>query len=137
MLTGDLSFFHDIGSLWQVPFSPHLRIVLINNGGGGIFHLLPDLTCSEEALPFITAAHHRTARPWIEAAGLIYWQANDADSLQQGLTALFDPLLSQAAVLEVMTDISATKQALQTYHSSLNQLLNYVKPTNLDADSLL
>jgi 2-succinyl-5-enolpyruvyl-6-hydroxy-3-cyclohexene-1-carboxylate synthase len=137
VLTGDLSFFHDIGSLWQVPFSPLLRIVLINNGGGGIFHLLPDLTCSEEALPSITAVHHRSARHWIEAAGLIYLKSHDTESLQQGLTTLFDPLLPRAAVLEVMTDISATKEALHSYHSSLNQLLNYVKPTKLDADSLL
>lgn len=42
LLTGDLAFCHDIGSLAIArKLAQQLTIVLFNNNGGGIFHLLP------------------------------------------------------------------------------------------------
>jgi 2-succinyl-5-enolpyruvyl-6-hydroxy-3-cyclohexene-1-carboxylate synthase len=42
LLTGDLAFLHDTnGLLAASQLAGHLTIVLINNGGGGIFELLP------------------------------------------------------------------------------------------------
>jgi len=42
LVTGDLAFLHDIGGLFAVArFAPRLRILLLNNNGGGIFHFLP------------------------------------------------------------------------------------------------
>ena len=37
---GDLSFFYDQNALWNESLSPNLSILLLNNGGGGIFHQL-------------------------------------------------------------------------------------------------
>jgi 2-succinyl-5-enolpyruvyl-6-hydroxy-3-cyclohexene-1-carboxylate synthase len=44
---GDLALFHDIGGLAAVRHAPELRLIVIDNSGGGIFHFLPQ----EEALP--------------------------------------------------------------------------------------
>ncbi|WP_013322300.1 2-succinyl-5-enolpyruvyl-6-hydroxy-3-cyclohexene-1-carboxylic-acid synthase [Gloeothece verrucosa] len=42
MLTGDLALLHDTnGFLIRPKFRGHLTIILINNGGGGIFEMLP------------------------------------------------------------------------------------------------
>ncbi|MEO0707225.1 MAG: 2-succinyl-5-enolpyruvyl-6-hydroxy-3-cyclohexene-1-carboxylic-acid synthase [Cyanobacteria bacterium J06649_5] len=42
LLTGDLAFLHDTNGLLNASWlSGHLTIVLINNGGGGIFEMLP------------------------------------------------------------------------------------------------
>jgi 2-succinyl-5-enolpyruvyl-6-hydroxy-3-cyclohexene-1-carboxylate synthase len=42
LITGDLAFLHDICGLHAVArFAPNLRILLLNNDGGGIFHFLP------------------------------------------------------------------------------------------------
>jgi 2-succinyl-5-enolpyruvyl-6-hydroxy-3-cyclohexene-1-carboxylate synthase len=47
IVTGDLGFLHDIGALAALrEASTPVRIVVIDNGGGGIFHFLPQ----EEAL---------------------------------------------------------------------------------------
>ncbi|MGH2922858.1 MAG: 2-succinyl-5-enolpyruvyl-6-hydroxy-3-cyclohexene-1-carboxylic-acid synthase [Solirubrobacterales bacterium] len=38
---GDLAVAHDIGGLAAVRRAPQLRLLVIDNGGGGIFHFLP------------------------------------------------------------------------------------------------
>jgi 2-succinyl-5-enolpyruvyl-6-hydroxy-3-cyclohexene-1-carboxylate synthase len=51
LVTGDLAFLHDSGGLGAVAhFAPQLRILLLNNSGGGIFHFLPvhDAETSEQ-----------------------------------------------------------------------------------------
>jgi 2-succinyl-5-enolpyruvyl-6-hydroxy-3-cyclohexene-1-carboxylate synthase len=41
LLTGDLAFLHDLGGLAAVRHAGSLTIVLVENGGGGIFSFLP------------------------------------------------------------------------------------------------
>ena len=41
LLTGDLSFLYDSNGLWNNYIKPNFRIMVINNGGGGIFRILP------------------------------------------------------------------------------------------------
>ncbi len=38
---GDLALFHDLGGLAAVRHAPELRLIVIDNSGGGIFHFLP------------------------------------------------------------------------------------------------
>jgi 2-succinyl-5-enolpyruvyl-6-hydroxy-3-cyclohexene-1-carboxylate synthase len=44
---GDLALFHDIGGLAALRHAPDLRLIVIDNSGGGIFHFLPQA----EAMP--------------------------------------------------------------------------------------
>lgn len=46
---GDLAFFHDIGGLAAVGHAPELRLIVIDNSGGGIFHFLPQAEVMDEA----------------------------------------------------------------------------------------
>jgi len=48
IVTGELGFLHDIGSLAALrDVTTPVRIVVIDNGGGGIFHFLPQQTALE------------------------------------------------------------------------------------------
>jgi 2-succinyl-5-enolpyruvyl-6-hydroxy-3-cyclohexene-1-carboxylate synthase len=44
---GDLALFHDLGGLAAFHHAPDLRLIVIDNSGGGIFHFLPQA----EAMP--------------------------------------------------------------------------------------
>ncbi len=53
LLSGDLALLHDShGWLWQRQLQGRLTVILINNGGGGIFEQLPIRTMPAAALDF-------------------------------------------------------------------------------------
>ena len=41
LITGDLSFIYDQNSLWNSSIPKNLKIIVINNQGGGIFNIIP------------------------------------------------------------------------------------------------
>jgi 2-succinyl-5-enolpyruvyl-6-hydroxy-3-cyclohexene-1-carboxylate synthase len=45
---GDLALFHDIGGLAVMSHAPELRLIVIDNSGGGIFHFLPQAEAMAE-----------------------------------------------------------------------------------------
>jgi 2-succinyl-5-enolpyruvyl-6-hydroxy-3-cyclohexene-1-carboxylate synthase len=45
---GDLALFHDLGGLAVARDNPDLRLIMIDNAGGGIFHFLPQAESMDE-----------------------------------------------------------------------------------------
>src|SRR5690606_20422523 len=91
LLTGDLSFFYDINGIWNRYISPNLRIMINNNGGGGIFDTLPGLNNSEALNDYLTASHDTTVNRWAEQQGFKYLSANNLDELQKQISMLVAP----------------------------------------------
>lgn len=58
LVFGDVSFLHDFNSLFMLknPSLAYVKIILINNGGGAIFTLLP-INKDKEILDIITSPH--------------------------------------------------------------------------------
>jgi 2-succinyl-5-enolpyruvyl-6-hydroxy-3-cyclohexene-1-carboxylate synthase len=115
VLLGDLSFFYDLNAL-TLPLPSHLRIVVSNNGGGGIFHRLPGMPRSEDFHRHVTAAHPLEAGPWAEAAGIGYRKAEVTD-LEATLGEWMQEPSVSARLLEVITDPEQGVLATQTYTS--------------------
>ena len=118
LMIGDLSFFYDMNALINVSRTnkSNLRILLLNNGCGEIFHALPGLDLSDTDETFIAAKHQCTAKAWSQDQGFIYLQADSSESLQSALARFYDP--SQKAgpmLLEVFTEPQADMHALSTF----------------------
>jgi len=58
IITGDTSFFYDSNALWIKELPAHLRIILINNGGGNIFKIIPGPDSTNQLEEYFEAAHH-------------------------------------------------------------------------------
>lgn len=71
-IIGDLSFFYDMNALWNTELPSNLRVLLINNGCGAIFHKLPGLKSSEYLDKYVAASHNTTAAGWAGDIGIEY-----------------------------------------------------------------
>lgn len=119
LMIGDLSFFYGIGSLWNINHIQNLRILLINNGGGGIFHLLPGLNKAPSLTQYVAATHTGDARKWTEATGFEYLSASNKEELNMNLAILTDETLNKSIILEVTTDMEVSKQVFKEYYHKL------------------
>lgn len=61
LLVGDISFFYDSNALWNKHLSNNLKIILVNNGGGGIFNII-DGPSKTNSLEYFTTTHQLTAK---------------------------------------------------------------------------
>ncbi len=121
LLTGDMSFFYDMNALWNRHLSPHLRILLNNNGGGGIFHTLPGLNSSAALDDFVAAAHYTEARRWAEQQGFRVMRARDRKELQQQLPLFLNHHGEQPVLLEVFTFMEWNKKEIAFYYEQLKK----------------
>lgn len=115
---GDLSFFYDQNALWNNQLPSNLRILLLNNGGGGIFRLLPGLEQSPARDALVSAAHHTTAAGICQQYGVGYLTAVDADSLTDGLQWLVSAS-DRPLLLEVTTDAAIDEQVMRSYYQTI------------------
>lgn len=122
VLIGDLSFFYDLNILTHRPFPPNLRIMLINNGGGGIFKQLPGLPNSDIVTKYVSASHDMKAKSFVEAAGLRYYSASNYEELDATLEFLRSKEGDSAVVVEVFTEDAVNLEASKTYYGSLKNV---------------
>ncbi len=118
MITGDLGFFYDSNALWNKHLPKNLKIIMINNGGGGIFRYLdgPDQTGMLEE--FFEASHDTSAEFIARAFGLGYYIASDIESLQMNLTVFFGES-QKPAMLEIKSPAKQSAATLRAYFKSL------------------
>ena len=121
LLIGDLSFFYGLNSLWNISHIKNLRILLINNGGGGIFHLLPGLNEAPSLKQYVAATHHTEAQKWGQAAGLTYLEAKNTEELNKSLSVFTDESIEGSILLEVTTDMETSKQVFEEYYHQLKK----------------
>ena len=119
---GDLSFFYDQNALWNQNLRGNLRILLLNNGKGGIFDMLPGLDQSPARDRFIAAGHTTSAEGICRQNRVTYLKAVNMEEMQKGIAALFSQESDTPVLLEVFTSPAADQMALQTYYQSLADL---------------
>lgn len=82
LLTGDVSFFYDSNALWNHYLGKNLRIILINNGGGGIFKIIPGPSTSKQLSTYFEAKHSFRAEHLCQAFDIEYVAVGTTSSLE-------------------------------------------------------
>ncbi len=118
---GDLSFFYDQNALWNSNIGGNLRIVLLNNSGGGIFRQLKGLDKSPVATSFVAAQHETTAQGICTQNDIGYISAKDMGEMQIGIVTLLTRETNRPMLLEVFTDVDEDMRAYSMYFSQLNK----------------
>lgn len=122
LFIGDLSFFYDMNALWNSNYGANIRILLLNNEGGEIFHALPGLELHENARRFVTATHCTTAKAWAEDRGFEYLSARNSEELNAAVTVFTQAsVTNRPMLLEVFTDKNLDIEMLKEYYHNLKK----------------
>ena len=119
IVIGDLSFFYDQNALWNSNLGGNLRILLLNNGKGGIFNMLPGLDHDAEQHRLVAAAHSTTAEGICRQHDVDYRHANDMPSMQSGIRWLVTAQSDHPLLLEVLTNADDDAKTLKEYYKLL------------------
>ena len=116
---GDLSFFYDQNALWNQNLRQNFRILLLNNGRGGIFNMLPGLESSPARDKIVAAEHQTSAEGICRQNQIVYLRADGPHDLHQAIDTLLYIESDRPVLLEVFTDASADERVYKDYHASL------------------
>jgi len=117
LITGDLSFFYDSNALWNNYIPTDVRIVIINNSGGGIFKIIPGPKKST-ALKYFETPHCLTAEHLCTMFGFEYSTAHNLKSLKEEVAGFYDKS-DKPKVLEVFTPSDLNDLVLKEYINNL------------------
>ena len=125
LLLGDLTLLHDLNSLSQLRYVEQpLTIVVINNGGGGIFHLLPIRQFEDVFEENFGTPHQFGFEDAARMFGLAYAQPETGD---QFVSAYRNALASgQHSLIEVRTDREANWQAHLDLQTKIREALEWL-----------
>lgn len=117
-ITGDIGFLYDSNALWNNYIPKNFKIILINNGGGGIFRILPGHKETPVFNTFFETAHNLTAAHMAAMYQLKYSTANDEQSLVNALKLLYESS-ERPAILEVFTPMTVNDKILLDFFKKL------------------
>ncbi len=114
LITGDLGFLYDSNGLMNHYYPPNLKIIVINNQGGGIFRFIPGPDTTPNMEEFFEAQHQWSAEHICKAFSIGYMQLSDMENLSGSISGFLDPD-SDINVLEIMTPAKINSEILRDY----------------------
>ena len=118
LITGDISFFYDSNGLWNNYIPKNFKIILINNGGGGIFRILPGHNETPVFNTFFETSHCLTAENLAKMFSFDYAIASDEPSLEAGIKTLYSNN-NKPFILEVFTPTRENDRVLLEFFNEL------------------
>jgi 2-succinyl-5-enolpyruvyl-6-hydroxy-3-cyclohexene-1-carboxylate synthase len=118
LITGDIGFLYDSNGLWNNYIPKNFKIILINNGGGGIFRILPGHEETPVFNEFFETSHCLTAEYLAKMFGFEYTIASNETNLKSGLEIFFNQN-EKPCLLEVFTPTLQNDKILFDYFKNL------------------
>ena len=117
-IAGDIGFLYDSNALWNNYIPKDFKIILINNGGGGIFRILPGHDETPVFTTFFETSHCLTGEHLAKMYGFNYLTASTETTLENSLNALFSNN-EKPTLLEVFTPTLENDKVLLQYFKEL------------------
>ncbi|MBP9185534.1 MAG: 2-succinyl-5-enolpyruvyl-6-hydroxy-3-cyclohexene-1-carboxylic-acid synthase [Bacteroidia bacterium] len=114
LLTGDLAFLYDKNAFWLTKIPNNLRVVVLNNGGGGIFTLIDGPTNQKEYASLFTTPHKQSVKSVATDNQLDYYFCDNYSKLNKALVKFFDPTAGPA-ILELAFSMKDNAKVFETF----------------------
>lgn len=122
LITGDLGFFYDSNALMNHHLKPNLRIIIINNRGGGIFRFITGPGETDQLEEFFEAHHNWTAEYIARNFQIPYYSVCNLEELKTTLPGFYSPQEHEKpAILEIHTPNKKNARILATYFKKLKE----------------
>ena len=116
LITGDMAFLYDRNGLWHNHIPGNLRIIILNNHGGGIFRLIDGPSDLPELDEYFVTNQKLSARNTADDFDMEYFFCKDLETLKQGLRKLLKKG-NRAKILEIETDSQINTTIFNSYIS--------------------
>ncbi len=116
LLTGDMAFFYDRNAFWHSHIPVNLRIIILNNHGGGIFRMIDGSSGLAELEKYFETEQPLTAENTAKDFGFEYHICRTAHEVNKYLPAFF-PDGEKAKILEIETSGRKNKEILERLKS--------------------
>jgi len=120
LITGDLSFFYDINGLWNSYIKSDFRIIIVNNGGGGIFRILPGHKNNPIFSQYIETKQAQGAKQLAKHYGFTYQNKKTKFGLKLALRSFFKKS-TKPKILEISTSSETSSSILKSYFKFLSK----------------
>jgi len=118
LITGDLSMMYDSNGLWNNYINPKLKIIVINNSGGGIFRILDGPSKIPESETYIETVQDRNFEGLALMHDVAYYLADDKKSLNTGMKLLKEQS-ERAFLLEIKSPRETNDKVIMDYFEHL------------------
>ena len=102
LVTGDISFFYDSNGLWNPYIPKGFRIILINNGGGNIFKIIPGPENSGVVESVFETRHDLSAHHLAEMFGFEYMLVRNSEELEKEMAEFYE-ISDRPKIMEINT----------------------------------
>ncbi|QLE02517.1 2-succinyl-5-enolpyruvyl-6-hydroxy-3-cyclohexene-1-carboxylate synthase [Galbibacter sp. BG1] len=119
-ITGDLSFFYDSNALWNNYLKTNFRIILINNGGGGIFRILPGEKDSKNFDDYFETTHNLNAKGICDTYNIDYQSITTEEELFDEIPKFYEDK-GRPALMEIFTPRKINDEVLLKYFTFLSK----------------
>lgn len=122
LLTGDMAFFYDRNAFWHNYPMPNLRVIVLNNQGGGIFRLIDGPARQPELEEFFETKQALSAKSLAEEYGFGYASVMTSEQLESALLKFYEPSL-QPKIIEIISNSPRNAAILKKIKGSISASL--------------
>ncbi|MFM6947285.1 MAG: 2-succinyl-5-enolpyruvyl-6-hydroxy-3-cyclohexene-1-carboxylic-acid synthase [Flavobacteriales bacterium] len=120
LLCGDISLIYDSNAFWTQVFPKNLKIVVIQNKGGGIFQIISGPAESSLRSQYFEAVHNTSPAAVVRGYGFEVLECSEKQKLHKDLMQ-FMADQTEAQVLQIQTDSAANAATLDHFFQFIKQ----------------
>ena len=120
-ISGETSFIYDSNALWIRPFPKNLKIIVINNSGGGIFRIIKGPDNSKQRSRYFEAQHSQKVSTIAEAFGLKTECISDFKKLKNSMADFLNKQ-NNSQLLEIHTKAEQNPIDLYSFFNTIKKL---------------
>ena len=117
LITGDLSFVYDINAFWNKELPNNLKVIVVNNNGGGIFKIIPGPFSTPYGKENFESENTANLEYLSKAYNVEFLTANSIETAQTAIQKLITS--KSTCILELNTENCSNNEILNAYFESI------------------